>query len=382
MTDQIIALRHRLHEAAEISGSEHLTAALVMEFLKSEGINSIIQFKFSTSFLAVIQGPPIEKEPNRNIVLRCELDALPILETGDFPWVSKGQASHKCGHDGHMATVIAAGMRFRDEPVAGVNCILLFQAAEETGMGAPSVITEEAFKNFKFEAIIGYHNLPGFPPQKVVFRPSQFAATSCGLKVFYTGRTSHASEPQLGNSPSAAILALVQYLDSLPQKGSSLDENLKVTVIHFSCGKEAFGTSPADGAVFATFRAYDDDVLKTNLQKATEMAQKLGDVYGLQCRVETTEYFPATINDNDLSEKFLSYLEYSNNSPEIPDKPFSWSEDFGNYRKFAPSLFFGVGSGIDCPPLHNPDYDFPDSLIEYSGNILYGLVKYMSCNSH
>lgn len=378
MTDQIIALRHRLHEAAEISGSEHITAALVMEFLKSEGINSIIQFKFSTSFMAVIQGPPIEKEPNRNIVLRCELDALPIEEKGDFPWISKGHASHKCGHDGHMASVISAGLQFRDEPISGVNCILLFQAAEETGMGAPSVITEEAFTNFKFAAIIAYHNLPGYPAQKVVFKPSQFAATSCGLKVFYTGRTSHASEPQLGNSPSGAIMSLVQHLDSLPQKSSALDENLKVTVVHFYCGKEAFGTAPADGAVFATFRAYDDDVLKKNLQNATEMALKLGEVHNLECRVETTEYFPATINDPELSEKFLSYLEYTQNSPLIPEKPFSWSEDFGNYRKIAPSLFFGVGSGIDCPSLHNPDYDFPDSLIEYSGDILYGLVKYMS----
>lgn len=140
-----VAFRHHLHRNPEVSGQEAETAVAVADRLANHGPDRILRGLGGYGVAAVFDGP----EPGPTVLLRCELDALPILEIGKVPHRSRidGRA-HLCGHDGHSAilTLVAAHLA-RQRPSRG-RVVLLFQPAEETGAGAAAVIADPAFAEF------------------------------------------------------------------------------------------------------------------------------------------------------------------------------------------------------------------------------------------
>ncbi len=341
--DRLATLRHQLELCAEPSGQEWQTRSLLEGFFQHHGIGRMSRPETGSGLFVRIPGDP-EGSPNPCVVLRSELDALPIPRPGDASHTPLSH-SHRCGHDGHMAMAVGVGVQFFLRPVPGLDLVLLFQPAEETGQGASEIVAEGTLASLAPMAILGFHNLPGVEAGKVVVRSGTFASASCGWSSTWTGRTAHAAEPEKGLSPTAAVTTMSSWLEALPQRTSPLDEPLKVTVIHFRVGKRAFGTAPGDGEVLATFRAWSKSLLDEALTHADRFAAKLASAHGLACRVDRHELFPATVNDPELTCRFVQYLRNEGTMLEEPSTPFAWSEDFGNYAAVAPLLFFGIGAG-------------------------------------
>ncbi|MGK7371752.1 MAG: M20/M25/M40 family metallo-hydrolase, partial [Candidatus Halalkalibacterium sp. M3_1C_030] len=173
--EALTELRHHLHSIAELSGKEEQTAGKITEFLNATNPDKLIRRLGGHGILATYKG---EKE-GPTILIRCELDALPIPEENDFDYLSKNEnTGHKCGHDGHMAMVCGlAQLLGNNKPKSG-EVMLLFQPAEETGQGAQRVLSDEKFSNINPDWVFALHNLPGYEKHQIVVREQTFAAAS------------------------------------------------------------------------------------------------------------------------------------------------------------------------------------------------------------
>ncbi len=358
---KLVDLRHELHSLAEVSGEEEKTAGKITEFLKSTNPDKLFTGLGGHGVLARYSG----KEKGPAILVRCELDALPIPEENDFDYRSKNkQTGHKCGHDGHMAIVCGLAQVLGENRPERGEVMLLFQPAEETGQGAQRVLEDEQFGKIEPDWVFALHNLPGYEKHQIIVREQTFAAASVGLIIRLKGQTSHAAHPDEGKSPALAMSHLIQDLSALPQFQVPLNKAAKATVIHARLGEQAFGTSPGYAEVMATLRTYDDETLVNLKEKAIELAKGHSQTYSLELETEWVESFSTTVNDagavgivrKSAKERGLSVLE--------KQEPFSWSEDFGHLTSVFRGAMFGLGAGVNQSALHASDYDFPDDLIE------------------
>jgi len=147
------------------------------------------------------------------------------------------------------------------------------------------------------------------------------------------------------------------------------------TIIHLRLGEEAFGTAPGEAELMATLRAEDTIDLDNMLQKAEHLATEVSRAFGLKCKTERVEYFDATINDQAAMDILKSASERLKMNLVRPQKAFSWSEDFAFYGREFHIALFGLGAGLRVPELHNPDYDFPEALIETGLKLYIQILK-------
>ncbi|MDP8287665.1 MAG: amidohydrolase [Candidatus Electryonea clarkiae] len=367
----VIELRKTLHRLAELSGNENQTADYIHRYHQQFSPDSIVTGLGGNGLAVVFEG----KKSGQSILLRCELDALPIPETVNFEYASKNpEVSHKCGHDGHMAILAGVAKHLSQNPLKRGRVILLFQPAEETGQGAKRVIEDPLFKNLEPDYAFALHNLPGYKKGKVLIKEGTFAAASVGMIVELHGATSHAGEPQNGRSPALALSKLIQDFSAVPQFYTSLGDAAKVTVIHAKLGEEAFGTSPGYCRFAATLRAYSKSTMAILIKQCTKHAKNTAKAYNLKVDVSFTEEFPEVYNDSGLTELVNDVATKKNYKVQRIEKPFSWSEDFGVFTQKYAGALFGIGSGAKHPSLHNPYYDFPDDILPVGVGIFTGII--------
>lgn len=372
-TNDVVSLRRHLHAHPELADHEEKTARTLLEFLRARTEPTEVVTGLGGHGLALIYD---YADPGPTVLLRADLDALPISETLQIEHVSRvPKVAHKCGHDGHMAILVDAALRlWANKPTRG-RLVVLFQPAEETGMGAERLIEDPRFDPLRPDYAFALHNLPGFERGAVVLRRGGFASASTGMVVDLEGATSHAAEPEKGRSPALAVASLIQGLSAAPQFFTALHEAAKATVIHARLGERAFGTSPGYAAVMCTLRAYRDEVMETMKRRCALLVESVARAHELKSSVDWVEEFPATVNDDDcvdLIERGARALSIDILEAEVP---FPWSEDFGHFTRRFKGAMFGLGSGCDHPALHHPDYDFPDDIIPVGGKIFETLVR-------
>jgi amidohydrolase len=369
-TELLVALRKKLHRLAETADGEKETAAFIRSFLEPYQPDQIISGIGGHGLAAVYLG----KKKGPTVLVRCELDALPIPETLSLDYASEHDGkSHKCGHDGHMAVVSGlAPLLHEGRPERGA-VVLMYQPAEETGQGARRVLEDPKYSQLAPDFVFALHNLPGFPMGQVVLMDGTFASASTGLIVGLTGATSHAAEPNRGRSPALAAAQLIQGLTAMPQSCTALHEAALVTVIHARVGERAFGTTPGEGVVMATLRTHTPETMDVLSRRCVEFAKAVAATYDLTCSIQWTEAFPATINDQECVQLVETAARARGMTTLRHDVPFGWSEDFGHFTASTRGALFGLGSGDGHPALHHPDYDFPDELIA-TGVELFGEI--------
>ncbi|HKL07534.1 MAG TPA: amidohydrolase [Bacteroidales bacterium] len=370
--EKIISLRHELHQYPELSDSEAQTALRIINVMESYHPDQIITEIGGHGVAVVFKG----KKEGPSVLFRCELDGLPIDDLIDTSYQSQTQGvGHKCGHDGHMAILVGLGDAFsKNRPEAG-EVILMFQPAEENGQGAYRVVNDERFKALNIDYVFALHNLPGYEKGSVVLGEKNFASASKGMIIKLTGKTSHAGEPENGNSPAVAMADIIKELTFLPQKENVFNDFTLVTVIHARLGEVAFGTTPGYAEVMATLRSYTNADMEILTQQAEKVAFDNAQKNNLKQDISYVEEFPAAVNNHQLVEQIEQVGKDYQIPTEYLQKPFRWSEDFAHFTLQFPGVLFGLGSGINQPQLHNPDYDFPDDIIENGVKMFYGIFQ-------
>jgi amidohydrolase len=369
--NELIKLRRDLHRNPELSGNEYKTAEKIKSFLKRYKPDQIIENIGGAGLALIFEG----KAEGPAVLFRCDLDALPIEEVNEFEYRSQKEGiGHKCGHDGHMTIIAGLAQAISKQRPEKGRAILLFQPSEENGEGAEQVLNDPKFELIKPDYVYALHNLPGFPKGSVVINENIFASASKGMIIRLFGKTSHAGEPENGLSPAVAMADLVKELTYLPQNTSFNDFTL-VTVIHARLGEIAFGTTPGYAEVMATLRSHTNEDMKNLVQKAEDIVKSKTKEQGLKYDISWTEEFLATENNPEA----VQIVEHSASREELQiikkEEPFRWSEDFSHFTINYPGALFGLGSGEDSPQLHNPDYDFPEEIIEPGIKLFFGIFR-------
>src|SRR5271165_1581951 len=196
------AWRRLLHRAPDLAGAEAETACEVRRFLAPTAPDQVIAGLGGHGVAFVYRG----RSPGPTVLFRAELDALPIEEISTFAHRSaRAGSAHLCGHDGHMAILAATAQGFAAERPQRGRAVLLFQPAEEDGSGAAAVIADPKFKEIAPDMAFAWHNMPGRELGRAALKAGPVNCASLGMRIALLGKTSHASTPQLGVSPMAAV---------------------------------------------------------------------------------------------------------------------------------------------------------------------------------
>lgn len=366
---ELFELRWDLHRNPCLSGDEQDSADRVQRWLKKRVKAKQYVENLGETGLAVIFD---SGEPGSTVLIRTELDALPMDDLSELPHAStRPGIAHKCGHDGHAATVTAVGLLLEKMPIPKGKAILLYQPAEETGMGARAQLADPRFATLEADWAFGLHNVPGFPLGEVRYRSGPFCPASEGMTIKIVGATSHASEPQKGKNPALALAQMISTFGGLPTELGGLNSVGLITTNTILMGDRDFGISPGEAELCLTVRAENNRKLADLVQAMRDRSSLIASSYGLQVEYTRHDPFPATVNTVDgvkILDQAFAHLDVETQGM---DTVFPWSEDFGEFLMRMPGAFFALGSGVDHPPLHSRDYDFPDQLIAKGAKALY-----------
>lgn len=359
-------LRHELHQNPELSNEEVWTKQHLIGFLKDHTKLDIVDK--GTWFYAVYHAG----EGKKNLAFRADYDALPMDEGIDLPHGSQfpGKA-HKCGHDGHAATLAGFALEI-DQKGADKNIFFLFQPAEETGDGALQCV--DLIKENNIDEIFGYHNISGFPFKSVNVIDGTSNCASKGMTIHMEGAPAHASQPEDGANPAFAIAKIIDAIPEFisPDKNRGL---ILCTVVQVAIGERAFGLSASKGDLLLTIRAlYEDELdrLQSNLE---DLAKAQAKEYGLKVRFSYNDEFPGTVNHSESSDKIRQVAKAKGMQLLEMEEAFRGSEDFGHYTKLTKGAYCFIGNGEDYPQVHTFEYDFRDELIEAGVELFKGLAE-------
>lgn len=361
-SEKFVNIRKQLHQIPELSEQERNTHKMILEYLTKLHPTTIIDDLAGFGLACVFDS----QRPGSCVMFRAELDALPIKEKNTFSYASKHLGiHHACGHDGHMSILLgfASYVSTHLEEISG-KVIFLFQPAEETATGAKKIMQDPRIHALKPTYIFGFHNIPSYPLGSIIINKTVFASASQGLIVSFHGSSSHAGEPEQGINPLTEMIKTIQILNDVSHRYSQSHPGSFITIIHVKLGERAFGTSPGEGVVMATFRSRDQDIMDAMATETIGEVEKIGNSFQGSCEYEWVEVFPAIQNNESCVNLITDAAKQAQCEVIEMQQPFSWTEDFSYYLQHYPGAFFGFGAGENHVPLHHPQYDFPDELID------------------
>jgi amidohydrolase len=369
--EKIKLLRKELHRYPELSGQEKETAGRIKKFIEKYHNAKIIE-NIGGNGLAVINefsnsGP--------NIVIRCELDALPIQEANKFEHRSINNGiSHKCGHDGHMAIVAGLVFWLKEQDFKNGKMILLFQPAEETGTGAPNVLNDDRFSELNPDYIFALHNIPRQPINSIITLNGNFSSTVQSVAIQLKGKESHSSEPEHGVNPALCIAELIQKFNKLNNNDPEKEDFRLCVPIYSSMGMKSYGISAGFGEIHYTLRTKSIEKMERLKKDVDSILSEVCPKHKLPHTAKWFDYFPAVVNDGFCNQVITETAKTYNYDIINKSMPFKFGEDFGWFSEKYKVAMFGIGAGLQSPALHQANYDFPEEIIETGMNMFKGII--------
>ena len=347
---QIISDRRSLHRIPELELQLPKTMEYLTDSLKD--LNCQLFSPIGSSLCAFFDFGAEDA-----IAFRADCDALPIQEASgcDFASTHPGKM-HACGHDGHMAILLELARRLSGKKNLPHNVLLIFQPGEERPGGAKPLCDTGVLEQYKVKAVFGLHLWPGLEAGKVHSREQELMARASELTVDVYGKSSHIARPDAGIDAligaSAFYGRMVALEKSLPPHIFRL---LNFGKFHSGTARNALSAHAHMEGSLRTFQDQVFDHLKNGLYAiAADVEAETG------CKVSVhlaEDDYPAVINPSELFHKVYSIAPFA-----VLDKPSMTAEDFSQYQKRVPGMFFFLGLG-DTPPLHASDFNFDESIL-------------------
>jgi hippurate hydrolase len=233
----------------------------------------------------------------KSVALRADMDALPIPENNPtLPYKTQTEFAHMCGHDGHMATLLAAAevmIKNRNKIPSGSKVRLLFQPAEEGPGGALPMIKEGCLEGI--DEVYGYHNIPNFEEGDVRVIEGAIMAMVSIVKIKILGKGGHGSLPNKVNDVITAGTAIVNQLHTIKSRCIDSKENFIFTLTQFKSGF-TFNVFPDEAFMQGTIRSYNDKTLAIIKEKIHKIAESTAKAWGCTAEVDIIDMYPATVN--------------------------------------------------------------------------------------
>ena len=368
--DRSTAWRRHLHANPELSLHEAETAAFVCQVLQELGI----------PFTAGVGGHGVVHHRDlRHLVvgLRADMDALPITEATGLSYSSiRSGVMHACGHDGHTASLLAAGALLAlDESWTG-TVQMVFQPAEEGMGGAKAMLADGLFERFPMERIFGYHNWPGLEAGTVAVHDGPVMAAGARIGITLAGHSGHAALPHLTRDPVLAAGHLLVALQSLVARNVDPLQSAVVSICTMEAGS-ALNQIPEKATLRGTFRTHQPAVRDLVEAGIHRVAGGIGQAFGVD--VDVSIHHGVSVTRNSSPEAGLAAeAGVAIGAPVRRDMPPSMAgEDFGFYLEQKPGAFAWIGNGPASPgsELHNAGYDFNDAILPVAAGWLAATAK-------
>ena len=296
------------------------------------------------------------------IAFRSDMDALKQEERSGCVFASTHPGMmHACGHDGHMATLLmlARIIDGRRSQLAR-SIVLLFQPAEENFGGALRMIRAGALESPKVGEIYGMHMMPQIPKGKIGCKSGALMSLVDAIRIVFTGKSAHGASPQQGNDAICAMAHFILSCQSAIARRISPFEPSVFTVGTVQAGT-AFNIVANRAEITASTRGYSHEtaqMLREIIDASIDGANRL---YGTQCETDVWVSYPAVINDAEKT-KFLRQVA---GDLWVDAEPVTVSEDFSEFQKEIPGVYFflGYGDTEHHAALHSADFDFDEAAL-------------------
>ncbi|MFD8704907.1 M20 family metallopeptidase [Kitasatospora sp. NPDC059648] len=378
----LVALRRELHQEPEIGLDLPRTQARLLSALDGLPLELTLG-KGLSSVTAVLRGG----RPGPKVLLRADMDALPVQETVRLPYASKiPGAMHACGHDLHMAALVGATRLLveRRAELAG-DVVLMFQPGEEGAGGAQRMVDEGVLDAAGERVVAAYalHVAAALLPNGLVTaRPGPMLAASDTLRVTLRGRGGHGSSPHSALDPVPAACEAVLALQSMVTRRIDAFDPVVLTVGMLSAGTAA-NVIPGEARFEATLRSFSPRSRELVHGEALRVVRGIAAAHGLEAVAEVEPGYPVTVND-PVEADFATGLAARLFGPErfVPmPQPIAGSEDFGVLAAAVPSAFLMLGAAptdgrdpFTAAYNHSPDAEFEDNVLADGAALLAALA--------
>lgn len=356
--DQVISIRRDIHEHPELGMQEFRTSKLVAKELDQLGL----EVQTGVGKLGVI-GLLKGSEEGKTLLLRADMDALPLDELTDLPFKSKTpEVMHACGHDVHTATLLGAAKVLTElrEDIKG-NIKFVFQPAEEmnpTG-GARYMIEDGVLENPKVDAALALH-VWNLPVGKIGIKPGPIMAQSDRIFITIKGTAAHGSQPQNGVDAVVAAGHIVTALQTVVSRNIDPMESAVISIgtIH---GGNRYNVIADTVKMEGTVRIFDPKLADLMPKRIKSIVENICTALGASCEFEYIRGYSLTVNDENLTKEIVSSFRdtFGEENIVVADKPASGGEDFSEFTKRVPSVFFWLGMVSDINKdkctIHNPN---------------------------
>ena len=344
--------RHRraLHKIPELKFDLPKTHEYVIKALS--GLNCTVTTAAQSGVLAFFDaGKPA------TVAFRSDMDALPVTEVNSCEYASCHPGTmHACGHDGHMALLLAFAC-WVNENIARLerNVLLIFQPAEESGGGGEYIVNTGVLSQRNVDRVFAIHVEPSMPVGTIASRPGPFFARASEIHLDIEGAAGHAATPGAGRDSLAAAVDFVH--DSYAAEAglpAKLPRRLKFCMI--SAGTTT-NIVAAESHVKGTLRTYSEEDYAALYSAMESIAAGVEEKYGVKSHLNIHSGYPALINDETLYEKACGIADIK----YVPE-PYYLGEDFSYYTREAPAVLFQIGLGTGIP-LHSANFDFDEDAL-------------------
>ncbi|MFB9995442.1 amidohydrolase [Deinococcus oregonensis] len=361
---QVVAWRRHLHQYPELSHQEHATAAWVDAALRALPDMQVFR-PTPTSVLGVLQG---QAGPGATVLLRADLDALPIQEQTQLPYASvHAGVMHACGHDGHTAALLgAAHLLHAQRHLLRGELRLLFQHAEEAApSGARELVSAGVMGGV--DRIVGFHLDTQLPLGRVAVQSGAIMAAPDTFEITVQGQGGHAGWPQASVDPVPIGAMIVLGLQQVASRLNDPLEPLVLSITTFHAG-QALNVTPDQALLGGTVRTLSP-VLRERVE--TQLRQITASIcagYGASCTVLYERGSDAVVNDAELVKRYRQLVEQELGESVLMDVPPEMgAEDFSEFLRHAPGVYFLVGAGNAArgitAPHHHPRFTFDEEAL-------------------
>jgi amidohydrolase len=342
-----IRLRHDLHAHAELSGAEHRTSAAVAAALDAAG-GPVIGGTGRIVRIGPQSGP--------SIAVRAELDALPVAEQTGARWASQTGAMHACGHDVHLAALVALARAARKAGLPAGLLAVLQPREEANPLGAPDIVASEAFAANQPRAVIGAHLQHQVPPGTVAATAGTVNAAADEFEIRVEGTGGHAGYPHLAADPVPALCQVVLALQQIVSRRTDPTHAVAVSVGILEAG-QAPNVIPGTATARGSLRALDEADRPAMHTALREIADHICRAHGCRGIVTIEDGEPALVNDEALAAASWPWLRAAGFAVNTSFRSCG-ADDFAYYARSVPSLMLFVGAGGPFA-LHHPRF-LPD----------------------
>lgn len=355
--DSLIALRRHLHAMPEVAFQEIKTAALIAEKMRALGF-AVETGIGKTGVVAVLEGD----QPGPALMIRADIDGLPVDEATGLEFASTNGAMHACGHDGHIAVLVTAAeiLATMKSQLAG-KVIFLFQPAEETISGAQAMIDDGVLDKYPPDRTIGLHIMNVLPVGTIATNRGPLMSGGIRFAITIEGPGGHAGWPHETVDPVVIGSQIVLGLQTVVSRETSPMTPGVLTIGSFISDSKAGNVITEKVELQGSVRAFELDQLEQMYGAIERIAMGIGEAGRAKVVVTEQQSIRPTINDPEVAEWLGGIAEQIVGDGAAEVEPVTGGEDMSEFLHRVPGAFFFVGGATPGAEVHHsPKFDIDE----------------------